>query len=792
MNLLIYAASDSGESKYDNIYAIVRDGKVSITSREVHISLSHMNEMYAESLVNKRMKAIFGDGPEDPAVRDAAKEKILGRQRIVQDNSGSYHIQRIGGVDASMHFMVDLETGLIYNIASSFPVGAASPEENLTYRDAIKAKVIEWASTKHDLAKVNFTDAPIPHLDYQIAQISDFPGVINYIKRNNLPIEVSSDETVLMVDCGDDRMMSLAREQLGYEGEDLHNVDSSFSIVEDGREILRLNPPFYFINSSDKNLISCTRSLAFLMVDSTFVNSMMASVDDSSKMTQLSIGYLYSGIAMDIDVGKSLGESMHGRILGAVNGQSAVSSKIRSPWIDDIIEKFGASEDERMSNFMRSFIAIVTAFKGSEHADKYGQYYYLAKAPESIRYKEFFDNLFVMSSSVNSENGVRYDYLVSKYSIPFAAMELFGYEPVMAATYDKKMKVMLRSLEHASEQGNDRVKYMQIMSEAPDDVTSSMQDTFVNLAKDNNPDADRVEPRIRMPGVAKMLSDYPMVFSHVKDMFDNAGMDFVDIPVTLVFDSENPGTGGRYSLISGGKSYFEEDETIFSPPEITLNIINMNNMDDIAEVLIHEASHYLDDLMTAEGLEPSDFMSAPQPQGYGGDFWRSYLHGDPTEFTAHLMQSFTNLKYLGRDYVAKNRIPLKMKLLNSYIKSTNPVQFISKDVEHGASVVMVNSINNLSSGNEYDLAENGSIESYLNDGVKEHESVMITNINPSTGEVTLSGPLSRGYSTSSGAALRFPSVGQSDVRGVREELYGDIIDRAFDYYLNGGDLPRGV
>jgi hypothetical protein len=795
MSFTIYAASEDDSSKYDNVYAIARDGRVHVASRHASISLSHMNDIFAETLVNERMREIYGDRPSDPTIRDAAKQQILGRKRVVEDRSGNYYIERIGGVDAAMQFLVDIESGVMYNVASSFPVGPASPEENRGFRDLIMKSVREWVSDNHSIDDIPLApnDAPLPEMDYRIFKISDFPGVINYIKRNGLPLSLTGNEVVLMADCSKDNMLAMAREQLGYENEDMLVEDGPFIYTDGERDIIKLEPPFYFINTAGKSVVSASRALIKFLVDHSFVTSLMEQ-DDMEQASDLAIGYLYSSSTMDMDVGKSLGEIMHTNILGSVEGRPNLAGKVRIGQIDDTIDAFGASDDPQMSQFIKSFMAMISAFPpydmgNGSYADRYGQYYYLAKRPDELRYDSFFNKIFTVVSTVTADSGEVYDILFSIFSIPLAALRLFGYEGAMVSTYNEKMKVIMRSLEHTSEQSRDRERYMQTLAEMPHEISSSMGDIFSEAVGKFNPEVGSIETHIDKPGSAKMISEYPMVFARVKEMFSAVGMEFHDIPVTLVYDRERPGVGGSYSFSHGSKAYFDKEDNIFSPPEITLNIINMKDMDAIADVLIHEASHFIDDLMTAKGLEPSDFMSK-SPSGEGADYWRQYLHGDPTEFTAHLMQCFTNLRFIGREYTEKNIVPLKMSFINTYMPETTKQASIVENASRGDTELFVDNPTTLQDGMQYDIAGTGEIENYINNGVKDHFTIEIISVDDSQSKVTFAPPLPKDLPA--GHSIWFPTVGPHDIRGTREELYGDIIDKAFEYYLKGGDLPRGV
>jgi len=84
------------------------------------------------------------------------------------------------------------------------------------------------------------------------------------------------------------------------------------------------------------------------------------------------------------------------------------------------------------------------------------------------------------------------------------------------------------------------------------------------------------------------------------------------------------------------------------------------------------------------------------------------------------------------------------------------------------------------------------VESFFSTGTKEFDTVQIIGFDEPQSVFTVSSPLTHYVSAGNGAVMSLPPVGNIPIHSLRTNLYGDIIDKAFDYYIEGGELPRGI
>jgi len=789
----------SDSSRYQNIYVALHDDNVIITTRNINLSLAYIEDSFISKVVNDRLKEMYGNRKPDPAIARSVRMDVMGRKSMVKDKQGYWHAERLGGLDATVHMMYDRETGNAYYISANFPQGEDA-ELNALKRSKIHNKVSEWIGENNEddsLETSFYPNAPIPYQDYEIHRISDYIGVYNYIQRTGLPLDLDGNEKVLLVDCRDQRMLKLAKDTVGYDGRDFECVNSSFSYVDDdGKEAFKVTPPFYFINTEGKGVAAVTRSIVTLLMDDLYDAAIDAASGNFDIMSKISLSRVKNEILMDIDIGKNLGEIMHGRISDSISGNGGPEIDNEASWVPRLTERFGLEGNDILINFMKTLFSMTDMFKKSENEKLYSKtYYYIAKRTSEIEYEDFFGTIFNVVDT--AEDGINtFDILSSWYSVPEGVLMAFGYESACdQKVYDHNSGILTSSLEYCYRTIDPEFEFDSdyVRNRVPlyTKVSEIVEESF---------EGDQITNNIDMFASVQMLEDYPMVYSEVKDMFADRNLPYRPIPVILLYDKENPGTlGGFYPAYTGGNPALSERGMV--PPYITLNIFSRSNRDSnrIVEILIHEASHYIDDIMVNEGIESKDIMFNPERAKTQADmerFWKEYL-ASPTEFTAHLMQTLSNLKYFNREVVAADREALKSKFLRTlYMRILENTIPIAQDIAPGDSSIRVTPDILVSNsdlvGSHVDIVEKGSVERYFSTGVQEFDTVGITGTDEDEVAFIVDKPLTFGALVANGAVMSIPTVGDINLHGVRAELYGDIIDKAFDLYIAGGEIPRGI
>jgi hypothetical protein len=382
---------------------------------------------------------------------------------------------------------------------------------------------------------------------------------------------------------------------------------------------------------------------------------------------------------------------------------------------------------------------------------------------------------------------------MSYYSFPEEALELFGFLDVGdQKIYNQKTKVLSSSIQYAARLLNPRSKRDPELEARLPELASQLSDMIVGRYGD-------VENRIDEPVIVRSMSSFPMAYAEVREMFREKGLEYRDIRVVLVYDIQNPGVVGGYVPMSEAAVQQQLSIGQFPPPVIQLNVINrrLRNISDAVEVLVHEGSHYIDDIMVTEGLADKSRMFNPEPPRGGLDdmirYLREYLSQSPTEFDAHAAMPFLHLKFVDAEILRDNRFMLKKRLLETLFLDAETEKIpLSGDVQAGAEILPVDLRATLDIMNEMvDVVDNDrNPERHYQTGESGYDTVQVTGVADDQSGVTIQPPLSSSYYMADGAAISFPAAQSTEVRGESELLYSRIIDHAFELALQRS-LPEG-
>jgi hypothetical protein len=838
MGFHIYANdSENDSSNFQNIYVIVTKDDIKITTRNIKTPLSYIRDIFIDEEVTKRILA--KGRPVDPTIVSRMKKQLGEGDTFSLGPGGNYEtLHGAGLAPASFHFMLNVENSSMH-LVDHYLSKDLSDGDRTRYFDAILPKAKEYAKEQFSLDDVRLSNNLVPSFDYDIFRITEFPGIVNYVNRSGINAPLNEDEFVILLNMKSKRVKDMIEDQLAdeYNGQDCVINYSPLVYHEPSGASFSVDPPFYLVDFSNMNIFAATRSLARLILDKYIIDKYSdADPDDIDATSEDGFKYLAGSFTMDIDVGLSVGEVMNREIRSCVNGLPCLSNSIRSSFVNGKIDYYSEYATSYGQNNLKSFVRAIftstTAMSRTNFADRYGEYYYVCRIvperdPRNImgerkwnqlsdeekyalndinRRNELFNNIFTVYQNSNeknggfvkSESGDYYCCLTSYYSIPMHCIELFGYEPIRVYSYFPEAKVMLYSKDHEREFNIGLFEYARRIREFPqgEDIFTSLVRPAVKIHhKDEN-----LQSIIHhsTQGIVGTLEDYPMVFSIVKKMFDDVGAEYRPIPVTLTYEPDSPAFGGYIDM--NGRGIRIDTEQLFSggmsltdPPSISINTARIQDMESIAETLVHEAGHYLDDICEQQGIIDKRLMIPPK-QGNGNNMvWlRSYLQESPTEFRSHARQLLPILEGLGEEYVRKNKNSLLIRIMNRF---TGPDQdtfhnFLTEDASQGDETIRVSNPERIQLGKEYNVVEQCDLSNFYN-SMGESSSIITVkfhSLDHSDGTLSLEEPLPKDLSVSRGAALidTVTDLG-FDIR-EQYELYHNVIKASIDNFLEGKDL----
>jgi hypothetical protein len=347
--------------------------------------------------------------------------------------------------------------------------------------------------------------------------------------------------------------------------------------------------------------------------------------------------------------------------------------------VNSLLEKWGVDPgDQRVVDFVKTFMIYRSAFPLSESGPQYKIFYNVVSVPgigtppESFatRNTGLFNAIFTVRES--KESAGRWYYLVSsRFCFPVNTFELF----VDNATAEAGVVSLNETIEFNTRNGmlskygfvNDTpksgIEAASYNLKVVPEFSKTILDGLGSNVKDN-----RINERVSV----KMLSEYPYAYNHVKSAFNRFGIDYRDIPVVLVYMPNEVSTLGGY--LGAGRASSEavklaSEHSAFKPPFIIINVANtrMHNRETLSNALIHEGRHFLDDILVSMGMQDSSVMGGPKgaaPKDRDGQIkdMMKYL-STPTEINAHAEQAMTLLKHYDLNYLMSHWPSIKNKII---------------------------------------------------------------------------------------------------------------------------------
>jgi len=747
------------------------DGDLNVVMLDANLSLAVVVRQFLDNVVKREMTAL-PSGTSNPNVIKSIKNRILGEKKIIKDQRGYWRqIETGGGVSGALQVLYDADTHYIHMVGNSYSPYVKANNNEGQVQNEIMSGIVRWVADKFDTSPshLSLVSGPIPFKDYEVHTLEEFPGVHDIARRMDLNIDFEKAPQVLLLDYSNHNIVNMVEEQFGSDKDSFFSDSYPFRYVDDnGKEIVRVNPPFILVNSYGKNVPTILRNVLDIMIDMKYRINLHRNPDGEGR-EKSKLELLHDKIRVKMDIGDELGDVMFQFVRN--NLDLPYDHMPQTDLFTDRISSMGLEDSPQMRNFASIFMIFRTMYSPRKNSNLFNKVYYytaISNPGDEIQHRQLFDQLFSISKSAIVDDQ-KHEVLASYYSFPPEAVELFGFETV------PDQKVFDTSNRHLTTS-----PYYFTDGDGSTDQSDAMVADVVSKSYGAYHD------NTNTPGMVRTLSSFPVVYSEIMNMFESRGVQYKDINVILIYDPDNPNmVGGYYKDVTGAEEALSKYGN-YKPPIIVLNIYSksLQSMDKVAEVLIHEASHYADDLMVMQGLADPSIMFNPKPSDNTLDdmlrYMRQYLSESPTEFNAHAMMPYLSLSMADAEYLKRNRFPLKAKLLKSLFIDTDSIETPTiEDAVAGSVEIKIDPsmISKLSDAISISTSL-GTRDRFFQSGVNDFESFAVTSSDPSTGVVQISAPLSKDYPAGSGVSS--PAIESLELRGEREVLYSKIIDHGFD------------
>jgi len=763
-----------------NIYGILHEGEAYVEAVEANLSLGLVKREFLSNLARERLRGV------SPALRPHIERELQSRKRAVQDDKGYWRIVETDPIVALHGLYDDGDRALhLVGLPSDSPSLQSGPTGELLQ------VMLGWLAKRygHEAGEISYGAGPVPYLDYEVCMLTEIPGIFDTAKRLGILLDpdwgladaekkmAMFPTSVLMVNY---RNLDIRREiesQLGSK-EDAFVSDKPFSLVQGDKVVMSLDAtPFFVVNTTGRNWVSVARRLLQVMLERQFVAKMFrAEASDQYAEGQVQSDLVRGQAKIDIDIGRDPANVM-GELM------QADWKAPRTAQTEKAVAKYGVEPESAGAELVRKFILLA---KMPDFGKRDRLFYYVARRPAGAQllHEDLFAQFFVTMKAV-SAGEKELVLLGAYYHFPEKVFAVFGFEGVSTEkTLDVQSKVLSQSVYEADlvrRMKNPDASYLSKKQELDGEIVGQAT-KFLGLS-----DPNELRNAMESPVLIKPLSAFPFAYSEVRAEFELEGLAYQDIDVILVVDSQKPGVTGGYVRADAAKPGFSSQFDIFRPPFIMLNVFNHALRDEevLTKTLVHEGTHYRDDLLVRAGKADQSMMYSPQQQGQSLEdllyYLNEYLSKSPTEVRAWSAESAFGLKAMDVKKLERGRAFYKKKMLADHLGQELQSLSLVADAKAGSDKVMVSSDDmRYMTAEAADIVDGtGGPDQYYEYGTKNFDTVRIVGTSPE-GELTVSPALHRDYLVRNDAAVICPPLEQPEMRWEKEKLYSAIIDKAFD------------
>jgi len=641
-----------------HLYIYVYNGSTHIETADINLPVARVLMDVTQTIID----AELSDLPEDLRKSPSRREFVMSNIRM---NMG-----------IKLHVMYDSMSKHLYLLDDSDNAKKGTDQ----YQQAVMAirDVGRWISETPqyfgEVDRKDMTYIPTPRYrafsEYRLMKVKDLPLIKEMSRTAKFDLETFDNIPVFFFDFEDGEVSKEFKSQISA-------FDTSktaflclypFQLVKQTRQepqvLLRIPPPFIAVN--DKIGAEYSAADTVLNILMFFSKANAADVWSSALEQKYRIGYDAEDIFM-VHFGSQTIAQQYEQSMASSNEVvfvegSAANNYAKRLGIDPKV-------DPEIAEFLQVFRVYHEVFPHNDTKRNYKRFYYFVSVEgdrdhPAIEYQQLFDNLFrVLPQATKKLNGRTYFVVASTYCFPPRVFNFFGDMIVQdSVNLNTVNGVLSRTLSYA-EQGDksaDQSEALTYRLQVLPEFGKYIERINGSSLKDN-----RMDEALSL----KSISEFPYVDERVHRMAESRGLPFRDIQVILTYDKRNSGSPGGFvgRLLNTQKAMkIMANLRPFQLPFIMLNMASdyFDQHENIAVVLIHEYSHYLDEIAIEEGKADKKSMDAPSlPSRFRSqreiqDFWKQYLTA-PTEFTAHVNQALDTLRAYSSDVIVTNWPNLK-------------------------------------------------------------------------------------------------------------------------------------
>jgi len=682
--------TDEREGLLD-VYAFLVGPDVYIEVLKVRLSLAVAKAKFISSMIDREMQTLPRELRSSPSRREVIRKKFAPRREFVEEN-GAYVIRETGGaVGAWLYMVYDSEMSRMNLSQESTP--SLEVQEN-TESGVMNANLLnavtDWTSEYFGAPRedLEFVSGPVPFTDYQIHTLSEYPIIYQMAGDLKMSIRMFDQMNILLIDFyaekggnreGTEIFKKLEASIPGFDGSKEVFMVGGFAAGQamggerfvyehDGKPVFSLDPPFYIVNRAGKRPIGIANMLLSDIIQSHSGSDV--ATPESRLRDRLRLSYY---------MGSDLGNTTYKLIY------DGAFKSVQSTQRESMLRALGIEESELNSDaldllgFLDMMMNTYHDISSSSLGNPFDQRYYVTVEAGEVKNPEIFD---VVCEVVDKQDGM---YLLrSPFNMPPEVYAMFGL-PKVADMY---------TLDPASSTLTENLSYRVDSRRNKRDWTAPSGTTPGSIAKSMREDAELiipgVEDRHNEALLVHGLASIPACNVPAQNMFNRRSVPFQDIIIILVHNEADRGTLGGFAGArqnAGPISLFENVKP-FQPPFIMLNLLapGMATIEDRVAVILHEVSHFIDELMILDGLADPSIMDAPQhPQVPGVAeqmrYWQDYLGKSQTEIDAHTEEAYYYLSMYEYDYALRNKSAIGKKIVKEILGPVSELEPQSVTVE---------------------------------------------------------------------------------------------------------------
>lgn len=639
--------------KIFHLYVYVYGNDVAIEMLDFNLPISRVMQLVQKFFIDSQL------GPEE---RQSPSQRYLIESRIRRNTGVKLHL---------MYDAMKKRLSLLDD-SDSHDKGTDEFDQAVQCIRSVGQWITQSPEYFGEVERGELSYIPVPkyraYADYRLMQIKDIPIIAEMAAKANFSLHGLEDRYILFFDFDQGPIADAFERQVkGFDRMRKAIVaQSPFRLVQrvggQEKELLHLEAPFIVVDEGvGAEFASADLILSLLM---TWTRTGIEQMWQAVLKQKYDLGYDVEEIFMIHFGDPSLAERYH-------EGMKREGKDVLRPGspMAQLAERIGIDpqNDPEAAKFMQVFSVYHSVFPHSDRNTNYKRYYYFVSVDgerqhPAEQYEILFNELFkVHSSTVTVVNGRTYFVVVSTYCFPPRVFNLFGNIQVHD-TYNLNTVngVLSQSVTYAAintllnrEESQNQLQYtLQVRPE----FQGYVQEINGRSLKDN-----RMDEAVTM----RSLSEYPYVHERARSMAAERGLPFKDIPVIMVY---NP---GDLEVVGGfiGK-HTSSQKTVklaaqfreFEIPLILLNMASrpMQQHENILTTLIHEYSHFLDEIAIDEGKADKSILEAPSLAGGTArstaqrlQWWRNYLTSK-TEDIAHTEEILSILRLYSKDTLRAN------------------------------------------------------------------------------------------------------------------------------------------